>query len=243
MLTELGGKVDPSGDGRTKQTQAEYAYAELRRLILTTQLKPGAAIKEADLLERLKVIGRTPLRDALHRLSHDGLVRIGARRGTTVAQLTFDDLRQIFELRVAFEGLIAQGAVRHGTEADVAQFRALVDAAVANRDPELIVEIDGRFHELLVQMADNRFLSEFYRKLRDASLRLLYLTECRMESRIEQINTLREILNALEVGDAERLDMILVRHVEDFRDRTQQALFGRRERSSSLNEAIAEHHE
>lgn len=208
-----------------KATQAQHAYSELRRLILTTQLKPGQILREEALLQRLSDVGRTPLRDALRELAHDGLVEIRPRRGTTVAELGLSDLQQIFELRVAIESVIAQCAVRHRDEGLLRRLRTLVSRAIENCEGESSVDIDGEMHQLLVDMSGNRFLAEVYRRLSDGSVRLLYLTRCQMEPRAEQIETLRGVLAALETDDVQRLETILVRHVEAFRDRVRGALF------------------
>jgi DNA-binding GntR family transcriptional regulator len=102
-----------AGGGRReggKPTAADLAYAAIRDLILRTELRPGQVLSEAAMSERLQ-IGRTPLRDALRLLSHDGLVVIEPRRGTMVAPLTVSDLDAIFEARIAIESTIADAAI------------------------------------------------------------------------------------------------------------------------------------
>ena len=79
--------MDRGANDATKRTAATAAYRRIRELILTTDLRPGQPLAESDLMATLG-IGRTPLRDALRLLSHDGLVVIEPRRGTAVAPLT-----------------------------------------------------------------------------------------------------------------------------------------------------------
>src|SRR6478736_3831513 len=63
---------------------AEKAYDAIRDLIVSLELAPGAVIDERELMERLG-IGRTPVREALRRLAHEGLVEVYPRRGMFVA--------------------------------------------------------------------------------------------------------------------------------------------------------------
>ena len=72
-------------------------------------------------------VGRTPLRDALHHLAHEGLVEILPRRGTFVTEVTLSDLQQVFEVRSGLEDIVARLAVERCTPEDleaVAELRA-----------------------------------------------------------------------------------------------------------------------
>jgi DNA-binding GntR family transcriptional regulator len=205
-------------------TDANVAYRKLRRMILTTELAPGAALNERDLMERTGV-GRTPLRDALHLLAHEELVDILPRRGTFVGQITVSDLQQIFEVRSGVEDIIATAAVARVTDADIAEFRGLIARAKRTEGPESDVELDSAFHSLMLRIAGNRYLAAMYRRLADASLRILYLTGCGMESVQDQVAWFEEAEAALVARDALALSDVLQRHVAAFRDRVSGAVF------------------
>jgi len=208
----------------TSNTDSSIAYRKLREMILRTKLKPGDVLVERELMALLSV-GRTPLRDALHLLAHEGLVEIAPRRGTSVSQVTLSDLQQIFELRAGIERIVAQGAVERVTERDLDDLRALLERARATPGPVSDVDIDGSFHRLLLRIADNRYLTETYRRLADASLRLLYLTNCGMEPTVEQIQTLEAAEEALRDRDGDALADVLIDHVRAFRDRVSGSIF------------------
>src|ERR671935_2863045 len=79
---ESGGRNgEPLGQSRSAAERliADRAHEELRDLIVTLKLAPGALLREDDLMARLGV-GRTPLRDAIKRLSLEGLVAVQTRR-------------------------------------------------------------------------------------------------------------------------------------------------------------------
>lgn len=207
------------------ETEAAHAYRELRDLIIRTELRPGSALVEADLMRRL-AIGRTPLRDALHKLDHEGLVEILPRRGTFVTQVTLRDLQQIFEVRSGLEDIVARLAVERCTVVDLAELRHLVervqgDGVVDDSD----VTLDAELHAFLLKLGQNRLLEDLYRRVSDASLRLLYLTNCGMEDRAEQRTTFQSVYDALALRDAEALAETLRGHVRAFRDRVGRSIF------------------
>ena len=139
-------------------------------------------------------VGRTPLRDALHTLAHEGLVEIIPRRGTFVSQVTLSDLQQIFDVRSGIEAIVAQLAVSRVEDSHLEPLQNLVERAKRTEGPESDVGLDSEFHNLLLEIANNRYLSEMYRPLADASVRLLYLTRCGMERPEEQVQVFQAAL-------------------------------------------------
>ena len=85
---------------------SDQAYVSLRERILEGRLKPGTALKERDLCEELNV-SRTPIREALRRLSADGLAEVRPRRSIVVSSFGADELTEIFELGIVLESFVA----------------------------------------------------------------------------------------------------------------------------------------
>jgi len=83
----------------------DKAYARIRDLVISASSRPMSRCRNAA-VGRL-ALGRTPVREALKALANDGLLTIHPMRGTFVRQLSFDDLREIHELRLALEGMAA----------------------------------------------------------------------------------------------------------------------------------------
>lgn len=192
-------------------------------MILTTQLRPGTALSESDLMSELSV-GRTPLRDALRLLAHDGLVQIQPRRGSVVAPLTSSDLHAIFEVRIRIEPLIAASAIESCSDADLEIFAALAERAKQASDSLSDDDLDEVLHRELVALSRNRFLTDIYQRLRDESLRFRYLSDSGMDSQPEQTAFIESVYQNLKSRDQEGLTTLLVDHVNDFRDRVWKAL-------------------
>ncbi len=91
-------------------------YDRIKQDIVSGQLQPGEPLSEEDLAQRLQA-SRTPVREALRRLNHEGLVRIVPNKGAFVRVLTVRDIREIYELREALESFAAgQAAMRMSPE-------------------------------------------------------------------------------------------------------------------------------
>jgi DNA-binding GntR family transcriptional regulator len=142
----------------------------LRGWILDGELKPGERIVELTLARKLNV-SRAPLREALWLLARQGLVQIRAHHGATVTQLSEQDIREIFEIRVLLETHAAQKIRAFGNgEAKTALRRALaqLEEACRQRDIRLFSAADLRFHQTLWELGGNRHLQDI---LNDVSTR------------------------------------------------------------------------
>src|SRR5215218_9264681 len=96
----------------------EEVASRLREQIYEGRLAPGDFLDEVQLAAEL-AISRTPLREALKVLTAEGLVRHEPRRGCFVAQVTEQDLDEIFPVIALLEGRCAYDAARHATDADL----------------------------------------------------------------------------------------------------------------------------
>ena len=134
---------------------SERAYGILRDEIVRWELQPGTVLAEVELAERLDM-SRTPVREALARLSADGLVVAIGGRGLEVASMDADDIAALYELRQALESQAARLAARRG---DPAVFLQLADdfaavPAALNRDDLAGADPDRDAYYALVERFD-----------------------------------------------------------------------------------------
>ena len=104
----------------------DYAYAALRREILEGRFPPGRRMREIELASWLGV-SRTPTRQALSRLEHEGLVDMRPRTGLAVATLDAAAMEELYEMRGALEGIASAMAARHSSTRDVETLVQLVE--------------------------------------------------------------------------------------------------------------------
>jgi DNA-binding GntR family transcriptional regulator len=192
------------------------AYRRIKRAIVTASIAPGTPLVEAALMEQFGV-GRTPLREALHRLESDGLVVIFPRRGVLVAQLGLREIQHMFEARIAFEAETARLAAERITDKER---RTLIDihhdlrATEARQSFGTFLQADQRLHLELVRLAQNIYLS-------DAAHRILTLNEWLWHVHQQQhgisptdFASHEAIVEAVLQGDAVAARHHMINHIE-----------------------------
>jgi DNA-binding GntR family transcriptional regulator len=127
----------------------------VRSLILRGEYAPGARLGEVELAQLLGV-SRTPVREALRRLSAEGLVDITPNKGARVVDLSPADLDHVFVLRAQVEGLAARLAATRIDEDGLAELQALAEEMAAHampgpdQDLDLVYVLNARFHARIV---------------------------------------------------------------------------------------------
>ena len=204
---------------------SEKAYHLIKHKIITLELEPLSVIDERSLQEELG-LGRTPIREALHRLAAEGLVFIAPRRGMFVAEISITDLAKLFEVRMVLEGFCARLAAQRITEDHLAQMEEVIQELeqVADDDGKVLMEIDERFHTLLYQAADNKFLTETLDRLHALSFRLWHLALDRLGDVRGAMEQHIAITEALKAGDGARAEALLRQHIDDFQQKIRAVL-------------------
>lgn len=143
--------------------------ARLRAAILNGLFGPGEQLRE-EALARSMGVSRGPVREAFVQLEREGLIVIRRNRGAFVAQLSREDLDEVYTLRVAIEKLAIQRAVVHASDAEIAGMQAVVDDIVARTARGITekeaAELDLHFHDLIYRAANHRRLLETWNNLR-----------------------------------------------------------------------------
>ncbi|WP_296519730.1 GntR family transcriptional regulator [Rhodoplanes sp.] len=191
------------------------AYARIRELVVSRAIDANEPLSERGLAETLG-IGRTPVREALKALTRDGLLVVHPMRGTFVRQLSFDDLREIHEMRLALEGLAAFLAASHGPTAELDDCAAQLHALDGTEDPDVeqAQHVGWAFHDALFRAADNGRLSSTYDALRAQSG--LALQKMRQYSLARTRQVVREHLDihaAVAARDPELAQQRMWRHL------------------------------
>lgn len=153
---------------------SEFAYEELRRLILANHFVPGELLVEEKLATQLQV-SRTPLRAALARLEKDGLVSITAHKGCVVTPITERDVIELFQVREGLETLAVSLTTPHLPEAELEELLAYfaeIEQGLAAGDYERYIPSDARFHALFVAYLPNRLLAQMLADVHDRVTRI-----------------------------------------------------------------------
>jgi DNA-binding GntR family transcriptional regulator len=194
---------------------ADRAADALREEILSGRQKPGERLRENELSSRLG-LSRTPLRDALRRLTEEGLVVIKPYCGASVAQVDDAEEADLREVRVALELLAVRTLAQRFAVADAKALRAIAarieeQAGRGDRGKEFLA--DGTFHRALAERSGNGVLADALARI-DGRVQLV-----RLKRRLNQPADLAvlaahgRIIDALEAGEGERAERILEEHI------------------------------
>ena len=187
----------------------------LREQIFTKVLGPGSWLDEQSLAVQFG-ISRTPMREAIKVLASEGLVTIKMRRGAYVTEVNRSDLEQIFTIMSLLEGQAAKETALKASEDELNRLDHLhhrLEKAAADRDIEQFFEINGKFHELIQEIAGNRWMNGVMADLRKV-LKLHRRDSLTSTGRIQSsLIEHREILQALLKRDEVAAEASMRKHL------------------------------
>lgn len=189
--------------------------ARLRERIFSGEYAPGSFLDEVRIAEQME-ISRTPLREALKVLTAEGLVRHEPRRGCFVAEVTQQDLDEIFPVIALLEGRCAYEAALHASDADLQALETLharlVKHAKARRINEYY-EANFAIHEAIITLAGNRWLAQVIADLRKI-LKLARLQQLHAPGRLDQsLSEHLAVFAALKARDPEGAEAAMKTHL------------------------------
>ncbi len=155
------------------ESKSDQAYRVLEEMIVTMELTPGSLLSESRLVEQLG-LGRTPVREALQRLSNEHLVEIMPRRGIRITDINIKQQLRLLEIRRTIEQLSVRLSARRANHAVKKQFKSNADEMMNTaREGDYIefLRLDRDLNELLADSADNEFSARMLRQLHGLSRR------------------------------------------------------------------------
>lgn len=204
-----------SARGGGHRTLAEKAYGELHDAILSGELAPGERLRIEQLAARLGM-SPMPIREAIRRLDAAGLVELSPHKTTRVTELSLDDLRDVYEARLALEPLAVQrAAARFGPEAGAAASASLARyvAAYEAGDASAIWASHTDFHFALYREAGSRWLLRLITPLWESSERYRRASPAVQRSLSQRQAEHEAILEACVQRDAERAAIEMWNHL------------------------------
>lgn len=164
------------GDGTMEPSLRDRAYEVLEESITLRVLPAGALLSETSLGRQLG-FGRTPIREALLRLSFEGLVTVLPRRGTIVAEIDTRTQLKILEIRAELERLVVRHAARLATASQRARMRALAEEIVSTAragDGRAFMRVLRQCHLVTAEAADNEILADTIQRIHGLSRRFWF---------------------------------------------------------------------
>jgi DNA-binding GntR family transcriptional regulator len=200
------------GPRLNRATATEAATHMLRELILSGAVPSDVALRQDELAAQLGV-SRTPLREALHRLTAEGLIRLDHHKGAMVATPSIAELKEIYELQEVLECRAVAEAILHRSEADLVELRARLEDFSRARDSLDWIRYNLAFHAALYKISRKPLLVEMITLLRNRASLYINMVARSDESRKRAEEEHVEMVMALEDGDSERLQKQVREHL------------------------------
>lgn len=217
---------------RSRMSSREVAYDAIKRAILSGQFSPYERLVEERLAASLE-LSRTPVREALAILEHEGLLESEPYKGLAVRPVTVDEFLNMYEALGVIEAALARQAARNASAADVRR----MDEALRRAEetiPESVPEhlaANREFQALLGATAEQPFLTKTLLGIEERSD--IYLINSGLTLSPENMHAAvadrRRILDRVRDGDAEGAAEAAFLHAEGIRTRWHQMYPGRRQ--------------
>jgi GntR family transcriptional regulator, rspAB operon transcriptional repressor len=188
----------------------------LRSEIVSMRLQPGYRLSENELARRFGV-SRTPAREAMQRLSDEGLVEIFPQSGSFVARVPYEELPEAMVIRKALETTTASRAANLATRSQKLTLASIVEqqreAAVAN-DPTAFHAADEAFHAKISDIAGYPGIWKLVLQVKTQVDRYRQLTLAHQSRMFDVISQHEPILKAIEAGDAGGAAQAMISHLD-----------------------------
>lgn len=196
----------------------KFAYDEIKSRIIDCTYPPGEILNEQLLTKELN-ISRTPIREALNRLDHEGLIQILSKKGILIKNITLSDISQVYQLRIEVEPFIVKAAGPFLDHDKLIYFRDLFinipEDEISNHLNEL--NTDNAFHKYLVDNCGNKYIIEMMNKVLDENMRIMIYTKNKIrieDSKSEHIS----IIDSLLVNNFPQASERMLIHIKNCRD-------------------------
>lgn len=200
-----------------RKTLKEQIVDSIKEAIAVGELKPGEKICETKLAEELG-ISRTPLREAIQILESEGFLRVMPRRGAVVSEYSKKDIKDIYEIKAALEGLAARLATKNMSDAAIDKLEEINDQLKSmtlsnEKSVGRFFKIHNQFHDVFLKASDNERLYQLNCHLMEPFKRFR-LTSLAIEGRFSQaIKTHEEIIQVFRKRNSEKAEELVTRNV------------------------------
>ena len=201
---------EPGGSGPPSATFR--AYQHIKQQVLTCRVSPGSMIYEGDIAEELDM-SKTPVREALGMLAHEGYVEVRPRRGYLVTHINLSDVKEIYHLRLLLEPAAARLASVNATDEQRERLRHLA-TGTADHDYAGRVRHAHLFHEVLADASGSIRLAQALVGVLEECQRLYFIGIDVADLVDHSGHDHEALLDALEAGQADVAEKVARDQVE-----------------------------
>ena len=204
---------------------SEFIYYSLKENIINNKLKANQRINEKEICEEFKV-SRTPVREAVLRLAAEGFVQIDSHRRAIVREISYEELKEIYQVLGALDRLAVSRSVGNMTPQSIKKLERIIMKMEKNSTVDSIekyLELNKEFHNEIWKAVDNKFLLRTLISVREKIFRYNYVQIYAFKkpgALQKSLKQHKELLQALINQDKLELMDLIVKHRDSLWDST-----------------------
>jgi DNA-binding GntR family transcriptional regulator len=199
-------------------------YSELKRRIVFLEYRPHEILFVKTLAKEFGV-SPIPIRESLILLMSENLVRIIPNRGIYVTEVSFQELKDVFEVRHYLIGLAGRLAAQRISDQELVEIKNLFRKLKNEKDRKRIIQLDAEFHNLINNATKNKTLAEELERMRNRIERLWFFARENEDYSKQIPRNFEMIIEALEKRNAEQCAQMLRNHAIHFINQIKQNLY------------------
>jgi len=199
-------------------------YKELKKRIVYLDYKPKQVLNIKDLAKEFGV-SPIPIREVLILLETDKLVHIIPNNGIYVTDVSFQELKDVFEVRLFLIGLSGRLAAERITPEELNKMKELLGKIKKENNRKKLIQLDAEFHDLVNYSTKNQTLAETLKRLRNQIGRLWFFAK-ENDAYSQQIpEDFEELIKALENKEQNKSEQIMKDHAIHFINQIKMSLY------------------
>ena len=192
----------------------DFIHQRVLTAIVEHRLPPGTKLGE-ERLAKVFGVSRTQIRQVLERLAHDSIITVQPNRGAYVSSPSVEEAREVFAARRVIEADVVRQATSRAKPADIRRLREHVAKESAARkinDKRAIIRLSGEFHQVIAEIAGNRFLAKTLRELETLTCLVIILYDAPNVPACPY-HEHSDLADVIETGNADRAAALMLEHL------------------------------
>jgi len=199
-------------------------YKRLKDRIVFLDYKPKQVLSIKDLAKEFGV-SPMPIREVLILLETEKLVHIIPNHGVYVTDVSFQELKDVFEVRLFLIGLSGKLAAQRVTKEELSKMKELLKKIKQEKDRNILIQLDAEFHDLVNYSTKNQSLAETLKRLRNQIGRLWFFAKENDAYSQEIPEDFGELIEALENKEQNKCEQIMKDHAIHFINQIKMSLY------------------
>ena len=188
-------------------------YDDIKKMIITGELKQGQSIIEKDLIDKFKV-SRTPIREALKLLDIDKWIIPNPRKGYSASTITFKEVKDLFQTRYEIEPICLKIGSKFFEEKELMDLKNEIKTYMKSKDHVSLRLMDEKFHNYLIKSTYNDYLIKTMKFINEQANRMRYLTFRDIDTTLDSAMDHIKIIDLILKNDINKAMISLQKHID-----------------------------